>query len=203
MNIKANYVVQTVAYIARLSVIVGHNIISCIATFLDLYLNICHIATKSFSQTGEGDYLVVRISESGTMRGAMRSSSYNLLPVYILWGTEIGKGNHFWLPKSVWGDQNCCYRLLFVFGSAKKGLVNSLHQFCSANPHFLRVNNWPLMASDKRQRAINWCERVKIRYVMHRSCHSHQFTALCCLSEAINGQLLTPQKVGICRTKLI
>ena len=41
---------------------------------------------------------------------------------------------------------------LFVFGS-KKGSGEQPIPFCSANPHYLGVDNWPLMASDKRQRA--------------------------------------------------
>ena len=48
--------------------------------------------------------------------------------------------------------------LLDHFFLLSLGLVNILYQFCSANPHFLGVNNWPLMASDKQQRVINWCE---------------------------------------------
>ena len=118
-------------------------------------------------------------------------------------GLKLARGTTFGYQNQSGGTKIVVTDCFLSLGRQKEGLVNSLHQFCSANPHFLRVNNWPLMASDKQQRAINWCERVKIRYVMHRSCHSHQFTALCCLSEAINGQLLTPQKVGICRTKLI
>ena len=42
---------------------------------------------------------------------------------------------------------------LFVLGWRKK---NS--PAISANLHFLGVDNCPLMASDKRRRAVNWCE---------------------------------------------
>ena len=35
----------------------------------------------------------------------------------------------------------------FYMGTGKKGLVNSLYHFCSADPEFLRVVDWPLIAT--------------------------------------------------------
>ena len=46
----------------------------------------------------------------------------------------------------------------FYLWVSEKGLVNILYQLCFANLHFLGVDNWPLMASIKRQRAISWYE---------------------------------------------
>ena len=34
----------------------------------------------------------------------------------------------------------------FYMGTGKKGLVNSLYHFCSADPEFLRVVDWPLIS---------------------------------------------------------
>ena len=35
----------------------------------------------------------------------------------------------------------------FILGREKKGLVNGLYHFCSTDPQFLRVVNWPLIAT--------------------------------------------------------
>ena len=60
--------------------------------------------SESFGQTGEGNSLVVRISELGTMRGAMHSSSYNLLPVLdFVRGLKLARGPLVTAKISSWG----------------------------------------------------------------------------------------------------
>ena len=74
----------------------------------------------------------------------LHSNSFNFLPLLKSYINKTLKYNSLALL-----DRN----FSFFLGRRKKGMVNSLYQFCSANPHFLGVDNWPLMASDKRQRA--------------------------------------------------
>ena len=77
---------------------------------------------------------------------------------------------------------------LLSLGRRKKGLVNSLYQFCSANPHFLGVNNWPLMASDKRQRAEYIRSSRRVIYPIYGSLS---------LVRSHKRPIINPQKVEI------
>ena len=75
-----------------------------------------------------------------------------------------------------------------VFGLTKeKGLVNSLYQFCSTNLHFLEVDNWLLMTSNRQQRTVNLCKLFRSKEIilqwLLRTKTIAYFTMLgCCLN---------------------
>ena len=54
----------------------------------------------------------------------------------------------------------------FYIGTGKKGLVNSLYQFCSADPQFLGVVDWPLITAKRRRIGENDVE-VKLTEMIH------------------------------------
>ena len=61
---------------------------------------------------------------------------------WFVYGRIKAKVSTVYAPSLVLPDP-----FFFYMGTGKKGLVNGLYHFCSADPEFLRVVDWPLIAT--------------------------------------------------------